>query len=71
MHIIRLLAACLLLLCVTACDTADESTSEHNVIQDEIYGDQFDALEKAQQVEKMLLDSAQAQREAIDKQSGQ
>ena len=70
MHIIRLLAACLLLLCVTACDTADESTSEHNVIKDEIYGDQFDALEKAQQVEKMLLDSAQAQREAIDKQSG-
>ena len=71
MHITRSLVICLLLFCMTACDSPNESVTEHNAIKDKIYSEQFDALEKSKQVEGMLLDAAQAQREAIDKQSGQ
>ena len=71
MYIVRPLVIWLTLFCITACDRVEESVSEHNAIKDEIYSEQFDALQKAQQVEGMLLDAAQAQREAIDKQTSQ
>ena len=53
-----------------SCDTQHASSEQAgNAIQDNIYQDQFDAIEKAQQVEQVLLDAAQSQRERIDAQT--
>ena len=71
MKLIRPVFVVLIVCIVSACDTESTSDSQHNVIQDNIYNDQFDAINKAKQVENLLLDSAQKQREAIDAQSGQ
>ena len=55
---------------ISACDTQSTSSSQHNnVIQDKIYSDQFDSIQKAKQVENVLLDAAQTRREAIDAQT--
>ncbi len=60
----------LILLASTACSTEHESESKTNVIKDKIYDDQFNALHKAQQVEDILIDSAQNRQQLIDEQAG-
>lgn len=71
MDIIRPAFLVLITCIMSACDTESTSDSQRNVIRDNIYNDQFDAINKAKQVENVLLESAQKQREAIDAQSGQ
>ncbi len=65
------LSAVFLIVCMTiACDTQNNSSTQHNnAIQDKVYKDQFDAMNKAKQVENVLMDAAQSQREAIDGQT--
>lgn len=65
------LSAVLLMACATiACDTQTDSGTQHNnAIQDKVYKDQFDAMNKARQVEDVLMDAAQSRREAIDDQT--
>ncbi len=58
--------------CVTSgCYTEHDATPDSNAIEDKVYSNQFGALQKAQQVEELLLDAVQNQRQAIDDQSGQ
>lgn len=71
MNLIRPAFFMLITCIMSACDTESTSDSQHNVIRDNIYNDQFDAINKAKQVENVLLESAQKQRDAIDAQSGQ
>lgn len=55
---------------LTGCfSTEEESTAEYNVIKDKIYSDQFNALNKARQVESELLDAAQSRREQLEQQT--
>ena len=56
-----------LIFVLTACYSTDQdSKSEQNIIKDKIYGDQFNALNKAQQVENILLNSAQSRNEQLE-----
>ena len=52
---------------LTACNT--DSDSDHNAMKDNIYHDQFGALEKAKNVENIVLEAAQSNRELIDEQT--
>lgn len=66
----QLLTILLLSCAAFACDTQNNAgTEHHNAIQDKVYKDQFDAMNKAKQVENVLLDAAQSQREVIDAQT--
>ena len=59
-----------LTLTLTGCfSSEEESTFERNVIKDKIYNDQFNAINKAQQVEGVLLDAAQSRREELEQQT--
>ena len=70
MKLPKLLAIFLLAYATYACDTQNNtSTSQNNAIQDKVYKDQFNAMNKAKQVENVLMDSAQSKREAIDAQT--
>ena len=55
---------------ISACNTQDtSSTQQDNAIQDKVYKDQFNAMNKAKQVENVLMDAAESQREAINSQT--
>ena len=70
MNLTRLLAILLMVCATNACDTQNNSDTEHkNAIQDKVYKDQFNAMNKAKQVENVLMDAAQAKREQIDAQT--
>ena len=74
MNLIQTLAIALIVFVVfltSACDTQSTSDSQSNAIQDKVYSDQFNAMNKAKNVENVLMDAAQAQREAIDAQTNQ
>lgn len=55
----------------SACDTQSTSSSQSNAIEDKVYRDQFSAMNKAKNVENVLMDAAQKQREVIDAQTNQ
>lgn len=55
-------------LTITACTS--ETDSQQNVIQDKIYSDQFGAMNKARQVNTIVIDGAEQRKKAIESQTG-
>lgn len=61
------LALCMVL--ATACSKQSGEQQSAASARNGVFGDQIKAMDKAKQVQKVLQDSAAAQRKAIDQQS--
>ncbi|HKJ08148.1 MAG TPA: hypothetical protein VKA76_03580 [Gammaproteobacteria bacterium] len=61
------LALCMVL--AAACSKQSSHQQSANSARNGVFGDQIKAMDKAKQVQKVLQDSAAAQRKAIDRQS--
>jgi len=60
---IRYILPCLFLLCLTACP-GDKEPGEH------VWKEQTDTIERAEEVNRLIMDAADERRRSIDEQSG-